>query len=443
MNCERLLRLLPLIVLLTLPDLTHAQFNFTTNNGAITITRYTGTNAVVLIPSTTNGFPVTVIEGYKGAFSHSGVTDVTIPDSVTNIGAFTFSLCTNLTSIIIPDSVVFVGDQAFSFCSSLTGAALGRNVATVGYALFRACNKLTTVTVSALNTNYISVAGVLCNKSQTILVAYPPGKSGSYAITNTVTSIGSYAFGTCAGLTGVTIPNSVTNIGMNAFDSCTSLAHIAIPNSVTSIGAEAFYSCDSLAAITVPDSVTYFGNNMFASCLNLTNVIIENGVSNIPEYTFYNCTRLTTVTIGNSVTNIGYSAFANCINLTGVYFTGNTSSADSSAFVGDNIVIVYHLPGSIGWGPPGTLFAGRPTAHWLLPNPLILSSPSFGVQTNGFGFVVSWATNLSVVVEDCTSLASSIWSPVSTNALTTNGWFYFSDPDWTNYPTRLYRIRSP
>jgi hypothetical protein len=59
-----------------------------------------------------------------------------------------------------------------------------------------------------------------------------------------------------------------------------------------------------------------------------------------------------------------------------------------------------------------------------------------------FGFVVSWATNLSVVVEACTNLANSTWSPVSTNALT-RGWFYFSDPQWTNYPARLYRIRSP
>ena len=79
---------------------------------------------------------------------------------------------------------------------------------------------------------------------------------------------------------------------------------------------------------------------------------------------------------------------------------------------------------------------------WFLPNPLILSKPSFGVETNAFGFVVSWATNLSVVVEGCTNLATSNWSPISTNALT-SGWFYFSDPDWTHYTSRLYRIRSP
>jgi hypothetical protein len=429
--------LVPVLLLLIIPAGVQAQFNFTTNNGAITITKYTGTNAVVLIPSTTNGFLVTVIEGDKGAFSHSGVTDVTIPDSVTNIGAFTFSFCTNLTSIIIPDSVVFVGDQAFAFCSSLTNAALGTNVASVGYALFRACNKLTTVTVSALNTNYISVAGVLFNKSQTILVAYPPGKSGSYSITNTVTSIGSSAFETCAGLTGVTVPNSVTNIGMNAFYSCTSLAHIAVPDSVTSIGQEAFYSCNSLTAITVPNSVTYLGNSMFLSCLNLTNVIIENGVFSIPEYTFNNCTRLTTVTIGISVTNIGYDAFSYCGNLASVYFKGDAPGLALQVFYADNKLTVYYLPATTGWD------------KWVSPPEAVLWNPeiqttdgNFGVRSNHFGFNITGTANIPIVVAACTNPATPTWFPLQTCTIT-NGSIYFSDPDWTNYPARLYRIRSP
>ena len=52
------------------------------------------------------------------------------------------------------------------------------------------------------------------------------------------------------------------------------------------------------------------------------------------------------------------------------------------------------------------------------------------------------ATNLSVVVEACTNLANPIWSPVGTNTLT-GGSSYFSDSQWTNYPGRFYRFRSP
>jgi hypothetical protein len=64
------------------------------------------------------------------------------------------------------------------------------------------------------------------------------------------------------------------------------------------------------------------------------------------------------------------------------------------------------------------------------------------VQSNGFGFIISWATNIPVVVEACTDLANPLWSPVGTNILT-DGWSYFSDPQWTNYPVRCHRLRSP
>ena len=110
------------------------------------------------------------------------------------------------------------------------------------------------------------------------------------------------------------------------------------------------------------------------------------------------------------------------------------------ALLGDNQAIVYYLPGTTGWG---ATYGGRPTAQWWLPNPVILNiGPGFGGQTNGFGFIISWATNLSVVVEACTNPANPIWSPLQTNTLRSDS-LYFSDPQWTNYPARFYRLRSP
>ena len=89
------------------------------------------------------------------------------------------------------------------------------------------------------------------------------------------------------------------------------------------------------------------------------------------------------------------------------------------------------------------MFAGHATALWSLPYPLILNfGSSFGVQTNVFGFVISWATNVPVVVEASANLANPIWFPVRTNTLT-GGSTYFSDSEWTNHPARFYRIRSP
>ena len=77
----------------------------------------------------------------------------------------------------------------------------------------------------------------------------------------------------------------------------------------------------------------------------------------------------------------------------------------------------------------------------MLPYPVILASgASFGVRTNAFGFIISWTTNASVVVEACTNLATT-WSSVATNTLT-DGWSHFSDPEWINSPARFYRLRS-
>ena len=95
-------RLLPLLLVLTLPAAVQAQFQFVTNNGAITITKYTGAGGAVTIPDTTNGYPVTSIGAWAFEFCTS-LTNVTIPSSITSIGEDAFVCCTSLASIAIPD----------------------------------------------------------------------------------------------------------------------------------------------------------------------------------------------------------------------------------------------------------------------------------------------------------------------------------------------------
>jgi hypothetical protein len=78
-----------------------------------------------------------------------------------------------------------------------------------------------------------------------------------------------------------------------------------------------------------------------------------------------------------------------------------------------------------------------------LPNPVIVNrGPGFGVRTNAFGFTIAWATNIPIVVNACTNLANPVWSPLATNSLA-HGSSCFRDSQWTNYPARFYRLRSP
>ena len=399
--------------------------------------------------------------GYLAFYSCSSLTSVIIPDSVTNLGNTAFRLCTSLSNVTIGNGVPSIGSQTFDACYSLTNVTIGNSVTSIGSAAFNACGltsitipynvtnissdalgdctSLSAITVDSLNSVYSSVDGVLFDKNKTTLIRCPGGRSGSYTIPNSVTNIGNAAFGNCISLVSITIPNSVISIGQSAF-SASGLTSVIIPNSVTIIPSNAFDSCGSLTNAIIPDSVATIRNNAFWSCSKLLSVTIPDRVTTIEDQAFQFCSSLTTVVIGGSVANIGSWAFFNCPNLGAVYFRGNAPSLGSSVFDYDNQATIFYLPGTIGWGPA---FGGRPTALWRLPYPLILNdSPSFGVESNRFGFIISWVTNLSVVVEACTNLGkNAVWVPVQTNSLP-NGWFHFGDPQWTNYPARFYRIRS-
>ena len=378
-------RLLPLLLALALPAAVQAQYNFTTNNGAITITGYTGAGGGVMIPGTIFGLPVVSIG--VGAFQNSGLTSVTIPSSVTSIGSWALG-CSGLTAITvdpanpsysslngvlfdkalatllqyppglgggytIPSGVTSIGDYAFSGCVGLTSVAIPYNVTGIGVGAFESCSALTEITVAPANPSYSSLNGVLFDRALATLLQYPAGLAGEYAIPSGVTSIGDYAFSGCSGLTSITIPSSVTSIGEAAFMSCTSITGITIPGSVTSIGWFTFLGCSSLSSITIPSSVTGIGNNAFEFCYGLTNVTIGSGVTSIGNNAFDLC-GLTSVTIPSSVTNIGDYAFASCPNLISVFFQGNPPIADSTVFTGDTNATAYYLPAATGWG--GTIW---------------------------------------------------------------------------------------
>jgi hypothetical protein len=335
-------------LLLTFPAVARAQFAFTTNNGAITITGYNGTNGNATIPSSTNGYPVKSIGSWAFGFS-TNLATVTIPTSVTNIGQYAFYNCGSLTNVTIPSSIIQVGEGTFYDCTGLPGVTLPNTVTSIGDDAFAYCYCLTNVSLGSGLTNIGNEAFMYCSSLPNV------------TIPNSVLHIGDDAFAWCDGLTNVVLGSGVTAIGDNAFQG-TGLIAISIPASVSTMGDLPFHDCSGPAAVTVestnafysslngvlfnksqtilleypgglgasytiPNSVTNIGDGAFLDC-PLTNVIIPNSVARIGNAAFSG-TSLTSVTIPNSVTSIGDEAFAWCDSLasatigTGVNSIGN------------------------------------------------------------------------------------------------------------------------
>ena len=308
------------------------------------------------LTSVTIGDSVTSI-GYRAFYNCSGLTSITIGNGVTSIGSSAFEGCSRLTSIVIPDSVTSIGNSAFEGCSRLTSITIPDSVTSIGSSAFRNCSGLTSITIP-----------------------------------DSVTSIGSSAFRDCSGLTSVTIGNGVTSIGNSAFEGCSRLTSIVIPDSVTSIGYRAFYGCKGLTTITIPDSVTSIGSSAFSGCRSLEEITIPfvgaksdktssdtyqypfgyifgtssytGGAAVTQRYygsstsstisttyyipsslrsvtatggnilygAFYDCSMLTSVTIGNGVTSIGDRAFYDCSGLTSVTIGNGVTNIGEQAF---------------------------------------------------------------------------------------------------------------
>gem|GEM_PF-2708573 len=231
------------------------------------------------------------------AFSYcEKLESVIIPDSVTYIGENAFAYCENLASVTIGASVEHIDDMAFLCCESLVSIFIPDSVTHIGEWAFAYCKSLTAIDVDPANTNYESADGVLFTGGDTLL-AYPAGKLGDYNIPSGTEYIAPYAFIGCEGLTSVTIPGSVIEIGDNAFEECINLTSVTIPDSVEYIGFNAFKSCESLISVTIPDSVTYLGGYVFQWCTSLEYVHIGKSVDKIEAYMFYACTSLTEIDV--------------------------------------------------------------------------------------------------------------------------------------------------
>jgi hypothetical protein len=353
-------------------DIYHYKTENTENN-EVTITKYTGTNKTVNIPTEINGLPVTTIGDY--AFYHTECESIVVPNSVKTIKSGALASCFYLKSITLPEGLTEIADETFYACLSLETINIPESVTRIGLVAFYNCPALEEIKIPKSVTSIEREA--FCDSGL-----------NNIKLPENLATIGDFAFANCLGLTDITIPASVTNIGNSMFSGCKNLTEITvspendfyaskdgilfskdfteliklpptftgeykIPENIKLIAVGAFRSCEKLESVVIPSAdVVFVGWNAyeyyqptetiekpfsiadaaFSGCTSLTNITIPEGYTNIGETAFYGCTGLKSITLPKSLQSISWGAFINCTSLKNITIPDSVNEIGTSAF---------------------------------------------------------------------------------------------------------------
>lgn len=268
----------------------------------------------VVIPSSIAGLPVTKIGEF--AFANKQITSVVIPESIEIIGTYAFTY-NKLEIISIPESVIHIEPLAFYV------------------------NPITNFDIHEDNKYYVSIDGVLFNKGETVLIAFPiADEREAYIIPDTIITIERYAFSNAL-LSSITIPDGVTMIGEYAF-SDNLLTSFIIPTGITTIN-EGTFKGNLLVNIVLPEGVIEIKKLAFYNN-NLTSITFPDGIIAIGEGAFrYN--EITSVIIPDNITTIRKTVFANNL-ITDIFIPDGVTTIEESAFY-DNLLTSVIIPDSV------------------------------------------------------------------------------------------------
>lgn len=341
------------------------------SDGTAKIVGYTGMQASISIPESINGYRITSIGKLK---KNSAVTTICIPASVESIegnpfvdfnglqeisvnekntsftteagvlysydkkklvcypcrlvsktfvvpleteiiGERAFYNCDNLVYIEISEGVEAIEFDAFACADGITDIHFPKTLKSVDGNPFAYCYSLYSISVDPLNPYFYAQDGVLFNRAEKKLQAFPYNKSiENYAIPEGIISIGESAFNNHAGCAAITFPKSLRKIGSWAFNRCSGFSFPEMMGQITQIDEFAFESCDTVESITIHNNAK-IGKSAFGGCNGLISASIEEGVTEISDYTFFSCESLQNVELPSTLRSIGEHAFRMCESL--------------------------------------------------------------------------------------------------------------------------------
>lgn len=247
-------------------------YNYTTG-GVVVTTQSTSypnytvapAGALIIPDSVTNAGTTYAVVGIGYAVFNgcTGLTSVSIPNTVTSIDAWAFNNCTGLTSLNIPNSITTIGDKAFKNCSGLTNLVLPSSVQSIGNSAFLGCTGIAVLdipsTVTSIQDDAFSMLKIVryCGTATgspwgALHVSCNIYQEGDFVYADsTKADLWSY-LGTDS---SVVVADGVHAIGAQAFDDCSTIVVVELPYTVDSIGEMAFMHCDSLRHVILRSPV--------------------------------------------------------------------------------------------------------------------------------------------------------------------------------------------
>ena len=283
-----------------------------------TITGYSGNATALYIPGEIDGHEVVAI-GDRAFENRTDLRTVMIPDSVTEIEAYSFNNCTNLSNVTLSKSLKYMGGRAFGSCEKITQIEIPKSLDNCG------------------NSGYASYHGPFGACSGLKKITFEEG----------ATEVSNGLFRGCTGLEEINIPDGVTKIESSSFEDCINLVSVNISDSVIKIENEAFAGCEKIESINIPDSVTEIESSSFEDSINLVSVNIPDSVIKIGNEAFAGCKKIESINIPDSVTEIGGSTFANCSKLSNVKLSKNLEYMGGRAFGSCEKITQIEIPKSL------------------------------------------------------------------------------------------------
>ena len=307
----------------------------------------------ITIPSTISSI------GAHQFYNATSLTKITLPSTITTIGANAFYGCSKLAAIEFPNSITSIGSSALYGCSALRKVVFGENLTSVGNNTLRYCNALDTIVWNVKTYSIASSSSTPFNSSN--VSVYSQIKSFTFG--PKVETIPAYLCRNMSNISApIVIPESVTSIGSEAFYYCSSIPSLTLNKTIKNYNGE-FDGCSGLKSLYYTGTIEewcgitfnssssnplYYAKNLYINNNLATEIDIPSSITSIGAYQFQEATCLTKVTLPSTITSVGANAFYGCTNLESINLgaTG-TTTVSNNAFYGCSKLATIEFPNSI------------------------------------------------------------------------------------------------